>query len=329
MNFWIVNRHCQLITQSNDHCLLSHAEMLAKFERYWDLLEYTRTPDNPLYLRENGQAFRWDYPWKSHFSYPGNVPSYIQKVQLHHIYKKGYILDHTYLLFSRNRNLFERFIGLENREELDSFVERNLDFGFFPNKREMATLRKRYQEEAHINQPPVNSPATAEYGKAPEYDVEKIREINLDLLWEKQRWFRRIVNDYIDEKMDLQELSTLYRYMAQTNEIFFDQDDFAIEYVKKSADRDEIDDKRSFEDVLGRKKVSDTTALVPGYRVYGFFALCCLEFFQLVRQKLAMGHCAICGKYFIKNHGNTKVCSNRCVLKATAKRSAKYRKNRH
>lgn len=329
----IIDRYIQLITQSNDCCLLTYSEMKIRFERAWDLIEFTRNPEEYLYLHPNGRAFAQRKPWIGHYSHSSNIPYYHQKARLLHIHKNGRICNDPHFMFSlNNKSLFLRFINSKNRMALKNLMGVVQGFCIFPSDQDKARLIQQYKKSLGAENYhflfPMNSPLPQKKEREEVRITEVINKINLDYLWEKKRYLQKLVQSYYKGKMNMRELANLYRHMTHVSEIFLDEQDFNLKKISKDMDADGdgiISDTRNFNDVIGEKKLQDVKTLVVAYRVYGHFALCCLEFFLTIQDERNITQCKACKQYYEKSHGSQAYCSIECKKAGTAERSRKYR----
>lgn len=329
----IIDRHIQLVTQSSDCCLLTYSDMKTRFERAWDEMEFTRNPEEFLYLQQNGRSFANRSPWIRFYSYPNNIPLYHQRVRLLHIDKRGRIFDDPLFAFNRKgKALFLRFINIKNRKGLDAFIEETKDFCIFPDRREQVELARQYKEavgeEIHNFLFPMHVSPTREMTEKEAGIAKAIRKVNLDHIWEKKCFLQYLVDSYNKGTLKMRELAILSRHMALVSELFLDEKDFNIRKIRKDMDAEgdgRAVDMRVFDDVIGERTVNDIEIFVPAYRVYGHFALCCLEFFHTIRAEKGLDQCDACGLYYEKVHGNQVFCSERCKKKGSAIRSKKHR----
>ncbi|MFZ1736182.1 MAG: hypothetical protein WAU31_04575 [Candidatus Moraniibacteriota bacterium] len=324
----ITDHHIQLITQSNDCCLLTFQELKNHFDRNWDLMEFTRDPKRPLYIHPNGTSFANEPPWIAFYSKAWNTPLYRQIVRLLHIHRRGY-LERDPRTFSEDKHpLYLRFVNLTHRPELNEFVENMKGFCITPNQNEAKRLKERYRKAVGAD--------TREFlfsfeGKRLDQEMEDtwaIRQINLDFLWEKKEWLKELIESYKDESMNLRQLAVINRAMEEIVEVLIDQNDFSLAKIAESVKFEELPDTRSSDDVLGGKKISDLRGLLPAHRIYGHFSLCCLEFFLAMKRKKSIDRCVNCGEYYERHHGNRAFCSTECEKGGSAKRSKNYRKRK-
>lgn len=337
----IIDRHVQLITQSNDCCLLTFSEMKTRFERAWDLIEFTRNPEEILFLHPDGSSFAERSPWIQFYTHPTNTPLYHQKVRLLHINKDGRIFDNQCPMFYQKKQaLFLQLINVPKKKELKKFVETMRDFCIFPGEEEAGSLSVKYKKiigtEIHNFLFPIKAIPSQET-KEEDARIEKaIREINMEYLWQKKLSLQNLVELYRKREMKMHDLATLYRHTAHASEILLDSEDFNIKKMyrdmavidaQKGGDG-KISDTREFNDVIGEKNALDIKMFVPAYRIYGHFALCCLEFFLVIKEKKSLEQCKACKRYYEKNHGNQTYCSLKCKKKGSNERSRKYRRNK-
>ena len=175
----------------------------------------------------------------------------------------------------------------------------------------------------------MHAPLTQEKKEKEDHAMRAINKVNLDYLWEKKRYLQGLVRSYRKGEMKMRDLSTLYRHMTQVSEVFLDERDFNIKKIQEDLDDDgPVSDTRGFDDIIGEKKVQDVKTLVTAYRVYGHFALCCLELFLTIKNERGIDQCEACKEYYEKSHGSRYYCSPKCEKKGSAKRSEKYRKNK-
>ena len=332
----LLDQHVQLITQSNDCCLLTFSEMKNQFERAWDVMEFTRNPEEFTYLHPDGTVFAHRSPWLGFYAHLDNIPSYHQKVRMFHIHKNGHILDDTRSLFyPKNKPLFLRLINTKTKDGLDNLMKMTKDFCAFPNEQEGQVLASRYKKILGTEKQsfvfPMHIPLSSEDREENERIERAIRDINTDYLWEKKLYLENIVTSYRDGKIKLRDLSTLYRYMTQVSEVFLDQDDFNLKKLSKDMDAEgdgTIADERGFDEIIGEKSIRDVETLLTTYRVYGHFSLCCLELFLVIKGERGIDICEACKRYYEKKHRSKKYCSARCRKKGSQKRGRKYRENK-
>ena len=317
--------------------------MKTLFERAWDLMEFTRNPEEILYLHPNGSSFAERYPWISHYKHPSsNAALYRQKVCLLHISRGGRVYDdgHRSALHPKGKALFLRFINIRKRSGLEKFLASTKDFCIFPGDNDRIQLENQYKKtihtEIHSFLLPIKAPLSQETMEQDTRAAEAIREINTEYLWEKKLYLQNLVESYRKGVMKMRDLATLYRHTAHASEVFLDPEDFNIKKIYRDmavvdaqgGGDGKISDTRGFNDVIGEKNALDVKMLVPAYRIYGHFALCCLEFFLVIKSKKSLEQCKACKRYYEKNHGSQTYCSAKCKKKGAKERSRKYRGNK-
>ncbi len=329
----VIDRHVQLIVQSNDCCLLTFSEMKTQFARAWDCMEFTRNPEDFLYLHPDRTVFTKREPWTKYYSYADNTPLYHQKVRLLHIHKDGRVYNDPLFLFSlKNKPLFLRLINSKNRSSLKNLVGLVKDFCIFPNDQDKAWLAQQYKNtigaENYSFLFPMHTPLPQEKKQEEDRIMETINKVNLDYLWEKKLYLQKFVRSYRKGEMKMRDLSTLYQHMTQVSEVFLDEQNFNLKKIHKDLDAEgdgTISDTRNFNDIIGEKKVQNVKTLVTAYRVYGHFALCCLELFLTIKNERGIAQCKACKEYYEKSHGSQEYCDPECQKNGAAERSRRYR----
>jgi hypothetical protein len=322
----LIDRHVQLITQANDCCLLTFSEMKTHFERAWDLMEFTQETERPLYIHPNGTSFANESPWIEFYS-KWNTPLYRQKVRLLNIHRKGYLVNNPYTFYSKNKDLYLRFINIADRVELAQFIVDTKDFCVFPNEQERVVLAQRYRNALGVEVREFLFSFTKEkLNRKTMEDIAVLNKIHLDFIWEKKEWLKELVTSYRNKTMNLRQLLAVNRNMGQISEVLIDYEDFFMTRAQKSVAEEPCPDERTFNDIIGEKKVAETSALIPVYRVYGHFSLCCLELFLAIQKETSFDQCTSCREFYEKSHGNQCFCSEQCKKEDSAKRSKNYRK---
>ncbi|MDR3583178.1 MAG: hypothetical protein P4L62_02370 [Candidatus Pacebacteria bacterium] len=330
----ILDRCVQLIIQSNDYCLMPDFEIRRIFRRVWDMAEYAENPERPVYLQPNGRAFTEDEPWLSHYQRrsPKRPYYYYQSIRTIYLTEAAFAYKDPYTFYSdyQKRDLYLQFISLKTKNDLAKFVENKKDFCIFPDIDDMKLLIHRYVDEiktaryifAHTMTDPVPKDRKKEYL----FVKEKIREINLEYLWDKKEYLKSLLDLYKSGELKFSNLSSIHYYLEQSSEMFIDKKYYDIAKIGKSVNFKYPPDKRTFEEIKGFRKIDDAGQLVPGYRVYGHFALCCLQFYLLVKSQKSVDVCPLCKTYFKKEHKSQQFCSDICKKKAASKRSLKHQK---
>lgn len=332
----ILDRCVQLIVQSNDYCLMPDFEIRRVFRRVWDMAEYTKDPSRPVYLKPNGGAFTKNEPWIS--NYKNRRPKcpffYHQVIRTIYLTEAAYAYKEPYTFYSdyqglRGKDLFLQFASVKTKNDLAEFVKEKKDFCIFPDTNDTKLLMHYYTKELetprYIFTHTMADPMPKDLAKELNFVKKIIRKINLDYLWEKKERLKNLLDLYKSGELKFINLSSIHYFLEQASEMFIDKKYYDIARIEKSVNFKYPKDKRTFSEILGDRKVDDSGQLVPGYRVYGHFALCCLQFYLLVKSQKSVDICPICKNYFKKEHKAEIFCDN-CKGKAASKRSLKYQK---
>jgi len=228
----------------------------------------------------------------------------------------------------KNNDLYLQFINLESKKELETFIKEKENFCIFPNKLEQEQLQGEYSKS--IGKKSVAFYHTMKNPLSKELKIEnnqirkKIRKINIDYLWKKKKLLQEVCNIYRTGKLNFLTLSFLHYSMEQVSEILIDKKYYNIKKIEDGVNDKEITDKRTRGEILGDREINNAGQLVPGYRVFGHFALCCLQLFLLIKSEKSVSICNICKKYFVKKHKKEMFCSKKCKKKGASNRSLRY-----
>ena len=154
----------------------------------------------------------------------------------------------------------------------------------------------------------------------------KIREINIDFIWEKQQQLKDFVKRYLSGDLPEDKLLWLNEQLENTSEILTNKESYLLEKVEKGAICNT--DNWNIEKTYGEKNMKNAL-LVPAYRIYGHYALCCLEIFLDVQKGLPYFVCERC-KNLIYTGKKTKrrFCSEKdnrkCFRARDNKQQEKY-----
>lgn len=329
----ILDRCVQLITQSNDYCLMPDFEIRRIFRRVWDMAEYTKNPERSVYLRADGRAFTEYEPWISHYQNrtPKHPYYYYQFIKTIYLTEAAFIYKEPYTFYSdyQKKDLYLQFVSLKNKDDLEKFVMEKKDFCIFPDIDDMKLLIHHYVDEIktarYIFSHTMTDPMPEDWEKEYSFAKEKIRKINLEFLWEKKEYLEKIVNLYREGNLRFMDLSAIHYYLEQSSEIFIDKKYRDVAKINASVNFKYPKDRRTQSEILGDRKVDDASQIVPGYRTYGHFALCCLQFYLLVKSQKSVAICPLCKNYFKKEHKKKIFCDN-CKGKAASNRSLKCQK---
>ena len=135
----------------------------------------------------------------------------------------------------------------------------------------------------------------------------KIIEINIDFTWEKQQQLKDFVKRYLSGDLPEDKLLWLNEQLENTSEILTNKESYLLEKVEKGkiCNTDNWDIEKTY-----GEKDTRNALLVPAYRVYGHYALCCLEIFLDIQKGLPYFVCEKC-KNLVYTNKKTKqrLCS--------------------
>ena len=277
-----IQKHVQLATIDNDCCLFSRQYLQRNLDVALALSEFSADPTKTIFVTKDRQVQ----------SYIGGgrkqVIEYVQAIKFRYINKNG-LVDFDEEKFPLK--LYVDFLKLENKAELDD------SFCVFPNEGEMMQLAQEY-EKAGIDGSLV---PVALFGYKLEPEREKqiaemqktIREINLDFVWKKQEQLKKYVGDYLGNKLREDQILWLNRQLENVSLKLADKNNMTRKRIAEGYVFD--GDDRTLGEIIGRKMFKE---LVPTeeYRVYGHFALCCLELFLDMQTSLPFFTCEECGQ---------------------------------
>jgi len=304
------------------------------FRRMWDMAEYTKDPFRYVYLRPNGSAFTEDILWQNHYQNrkPKRPFRYHQKIRTIYLTEAAYAHKEPYVFhsdYSKSHDLYLQFANIKTRNDLDNFIEKKKDFCIFPDENDIKLLRHYYQQKIETEKynfsHTMNEPLPKDVARRQKIIRKKIRKINLDYLWEKKEILKILLDSYRTGELKFFNFSYIHYFLEQSSEMLIDKKYYDIAKIEASVKFKYPRDRRSFDEILGDRKIDDSGQLVPGYRVYGHFALCCLQFYLLVKSEKSVDICPLCKNYFKKEHKAEIFCDN-CKGKAASKRSLKYQK---
>ena len=326
-----IKKLVQLVVMDTNRLLLSRIFVQRGISLGFNLGEFTADPSKNIYITSDGLCT--SYPTKENrqtinFLFIDNTNS-------------DRLFNFRDCIFPKR--LYVKFIKLKNKEELKEIMSRKIigkEYGFcvFPNESEIINLINRYEEASrkeisnycvahniHIQKNTKNIPAKLKS----EIDIitkSKIREINIDFIWEKQQQLKDFVKRYLSGDLPEDKLLWLNEQLENTSEILTNKESYLLEKVEKGAICNT--DNWNIEKTYGEKNMKNAL-LVPAYRIYGHYALCCLEIFLDVQKGLPYFVCERC-KNLIYTGKKTKrrFCSEKdnrkCFRARDNKQQEKY-----
>lgn len=145
--------------------------------------------------------------------------------------------------------------------------------------------------------------------------IESIRQKNprvknLKYILKKHQTFKALVDNFDNNNIDLAGINWLNRQiMYNISPILIDAESFP----NKEIVDDEIKVDEPLKEYMETKKVN-LSKIIFGYRIFGHFALCCLELLKDIENQQSLIRCKNinCNNYFSKSHGNEKYCGEKC-----------------
>lgn len=317
-----IKKFVQLVAIDNDCILFSRQFLQRPLSISFNLGEHTKNPLKNIYIDTEGDPVSF-----IGFGRKQVIP-YIQKINFTFIDKQG---TSNFVGSKRLKKVYTEFIKLKNKKELKNFIEEKHNFCIFPNELEMKTLFKEYEKAGITKFPihyaiykhPIPKKIKKESDKTIKDTGNKIKEVNINFIWKKQQELKNIVELYSSKNLTEHKLLWLNKQLENASEALISQNNFIWEKVRDGGLADE--DSRSLEE-MGMKKIKNLV-LVPAYRVYGHYALCCLEFYLDIQRKVPFFTCEECGQLNVKDKRSRKHCSEedneKCFKKYQARRKRK------
>jgi len=227
-------------------------------------------------------------------------------------------------------SLYDKLLLVKTRENLVDFVK-NWDFSIIPRQDDFHALSNLYQEAGIASLPErylfvnIQPENPDDVPKAPKDQWEAIEKIYLNFLWKKIIEFQKFATMW--ETGNLKEHATAWinRELELVSPIFTTYQGYALKNVRTTRSKPN----ETLEEIVGMRKTGELEPLV-GYRAYGHFALCCLEFLFDMQNGLQIFSCETCGALRKRARGNKrKACSKKeskkCFLTRQAERQRRRR----
>ncbi len=317
-----IKKFVQLVAIDNDCILFPRGPLQKPLSLSFVLGENTKDPSKNIYITDKGEIRTILKNGKK------QVIPYIQKINFTFIDKQG---TSNFRGSKQLKKVYTEFIKLKNKKELKKFIEEKHGFCIFPNESEMETLLKEYHKIGIIKNPvhyavykyPVPKKIKKKSDETIKDTGNKIRKVNIDFIWKKQQELKNIVGIYSHGNLIEDKLLWLNKQLENTSEALISQNNFIWEKVRDGGLANK--DNRSLEE-MGMKKIKNLV-LVPAYRVYGHYALCCLEFYLDIQRNVPFFTCEECGQLNVKYKRSRKRCSEedneKCFKEYQARRGRK------
>lgn len=292
-----ISEQIQLVVQSNDYNYIKKADISDPLFGSLFKKLYSGAPVKYM-VRKNGTVT--EYPEAIE-----KETKVIQELRVFHINRKGFYTSDTGLEKFPGR-LYRLFTEAKPKELL-KFID---EFGF------CAFLL-----------PPLDD---LEYADGEhEKIIRKIRQKNsharnLEYLLKKHQTFKALVENFDKNIINLAGINWINRQiMPNISPLLIDGDSFP----NREIEDDEAESDEPIKEFLELKKVN-VSKIISGYRIFGHFALCCLEFLNDIKNQQSAIKCenTSCNNYFLKSHGNEKYCSEKCRKKERTLQKRQERK---
>lgn len=247
-------------------------------------------------------------------------------------------LQSAYIDNDRNLNedqifpdcLYAEVASLKTKRDLLQIIQK-WDFCVFPHQEDFPKLVDMYKKAGiqkipikfiYINTKP-NKQIDPEISKKYKEDIERV---NIDFLWEKIKELQRFISLYMQDQQKEHTLLWLNKELELTSPILTTYDGSTWKGMRDGNKNETL------ENITGMRELKSLKPII-GYRVYGHFAFCCLEFLHDIENGLRVFSCHNCGKIRKRKANNKrKFCtekeSKKCFLERQAKRQQKLRKNK-
>ena len=149
--------------------------------------------------------------------------------------------------------------------------------------------------------------------------MEKIAWVNINFIWKKQQELKSFVEKYASGELKTDDCLPLYRQLENVSPTFTDEEGMpwkilnkrpSIVYDEKLKKVKHIPPPEpTLEEIMKIKKLKETRS-VEAYRIYGHFALCCLELFLDMQYDFPFFACEKCGQV---NHRGSKSKRKTCL----------------
>lgn len=318
-----IKKPVQLIKMDNACFLFSKQIFGDSLNIAFPLSERTGNPLKDIYLTDEGKIL-------SHIGGGRKqVIPYVQRINFIYINKSGYANSNN---FQFPGKLYTSFVRLKEKRDLKDFLKESMDFCVFPSESEMNFLLEEYKN-AGLSASPVYF--AAQIQEIPEEvkkelfaAMDKIARINIDFIWKKQQELKSFVDKYASGELKTDDCLPFYKQLENVSPTFTDEEGLPWRILKKkpSIVYDEKlkkyvqkpPPKPTLEEIVETKKLKETRS-VEAYRIYGHFALCCLEFFLDMQNDFPFFACEKCGQVNQRgSESKRKTClrieNERCFL---------------
>jgi hypothetical protein len=302
----------QIITISNDCCLLSRQFLKKSINSSFNLWELTKCPTKRVFVEKNGNI-------QSKLGLKRKQKIlYIQILKSVFVNKSGYTHDWGYDFPSK---LYLDFI---NSKQIPGFC-------VFPSDNEMKDLFDRYKKAGIKNLPEFafafEDKIPKKFIKEDEKIKNKLRKINDTFISKKRKELEKILQSYLDKKLSYHKINWLNKELENSSKVLIDPANFLWKKISEGSQGEEIKDLRDLKEVIGMKN-TEKMFLVKSHRAFGHFAYCCLELFQDILNEKGLFCCQNCGQYnYAEKHSDRKFCTKEENLECHKSQKANHSKN--
>jgi len=320
-----IKKLVQLVSIDNNCILLSREFIQRQLSLSFNLGEYTKNPLRNIYINKKGDAVSFIGLGRK------QIISYIQKINFTFIDKKG---TSNFNASKQLKKVYTEFVELKNKKELRKFIEEKHGFCVFPNELEMAMLLREYKKAGITKTPiyyaaykyPIPKKIKKESAKTIKDVGNKIKKVNIDFIWKKQQELKNLVVLYLSGDFPEHKLLWINKQLENISNTLMSQNNFVWKRVRDGGLIKKDD--RNLEEVTGMKKIKNL-ALVPAYRVYGHYALCCLEFYLDIQNEIPFFTCKECGQLNVKDNKSQKYCPKKDNGECFKERQNKRQRKRY
>lgn len=296
-----VKKFIQLISQSNERALITRATHQEAFSIAVNLAgEITNNPEESadLFSRPTNRTVFIDNNGIDSFRGAEDKRriNHIQKVKVEIIRKDGRSHKWDFIYPS---SLYLKFINIKNKNGLEDFIKKS-NFCIFPTAGEFWELMEKYTGERSARKIPQfaasqNMKLSEEQEIKTNKKVHEIFRINIAFIEKKKEELENIVRKYAKGELEYHKLFWINKNMENVSDILFNSKHFLIDEISKGIKGISAKDKRKAELVVGLEEIRKLS-ITPAYRVYGHYALCCLEFYLDIMRGNKIMVCRNCGQ---------------------------------
>ena len=289
-----IKKLVQLVTIDNNFPLSSRLSIQKGISMGFSLGEFTADPSKNIYMTQDGFCRSFSTNEERQVYY------FIQKINFFFMNNTN-----TDMLFNFRdcifpKRLYTKFIELENKKELEELISKKIigkEYGFcvFPNELEKKQLEKKYRETKLKEFSNYCIAHKVEYieSKKKINDIvqDVIKKVNIDFIWGKQQQMKDFVKRYSSGNIPEDKLLWLNEQLENVSEILMNKENYLWKKVEEGVTGK--NDHWDIEKTYGEKNMKNAL-LVPAYRIYSHYALCCLEIFLDIQDRLPYFVCEKC-----------------------------------